>query len=97
LKLDISVEARVELLAARDVYEGERSGLGQEFVDEIEEVIARVVAGPLQFPQVRRSRARRAFGTRFPYQIVFFAFPERIRVIAVAHQKQRPHYWRRRA
>ena len=58
--------------------------------------MASAVAGPLRFEQVPRSRARRALGKSFPYQVVFFVFPERVRVIAVAHQKQRPRYWRKR-
>ncbi|MBK8941031.1 MAG: hypothetical protein IPM79_26315 [Polyangiaceae bacterium] len=32
-----------------------------------------------------------------PYQIVFFVFPDRVRVIAVAHQHRRPSYWRDRS
>lgn len=30
---------------------------------------------------------------RFPYSILYVIEPDRIRVVAVAHQKRRPGYW----
>jgi plasmid stabilization system protein ParE len=95
--LELSPLARLELRDARDFYDRERDGLGQEFLDEIEALLARAAESPTQFPHVRRSRARRALAERFPYQIVFFVFPDRVRVIAVAHQHRRPSYWRDRS
>jgi plasmid stabilization system protein ParE len=96
MKLEILPAAEDELAAARDYYEAERSGLGLEFLTEIEALMARAAAAPLRFPLLRRSRARRALGKRFPYLVVFYVFPDRVRVIAVAHQKQRPRYWSKR-
>lgn len=29
----------------------------------------------------------------FPYQIVFKRFPDRISVLAIAHERKRPGYW----
>jgi len=40
---------------------------------------------------------RKAPVARFPYNVLYAIEPdERIRVIAVAHQKWRPGYWRKR-
>lgn len=97
MKLEILAQAEHELAAASDHYNAEREGLGQEFLDEMDALTQRVLDGPLEFAQVRRSRARRALADRFPYQIVFFVFPHRVRVIAVAHQHRRPSYWRGRS
>lgn len=69
MKLELSRAAEAELFAARDFYEGECERLGQDFVDEMEAVMARIVANPLQFTQLRRSKSRRALGRRFPYKI----------------------------
>jgi toxin ParE1/3/4 len=33
---------------------------------------------------------------RFPYQLIFREFMDRIQIIAVAHQRRRPGYWKRR-
>ncbi|MBL9141870.1 MAG: type II toxin-antitoxin system RelE/ParE family toxin [Phycisphaerae bacterium] len=70
MKLELSRAAEAELFAARDFYEREREGLGQDFVDEMEAVMARILANPLQFTQIRRSKSRRALGRRFPYKII---------------------------
>jgi len=29
----------------------------------------------------------------FPYQVVFKRFPDRISVLAIAHERKRPGYW----
>jgi plasmid stabilization system protein ParE len=97
MKLELSRAAEAELFAARDFYEGEREGLGQDFVDEMEAVMARIVANPLQLTQLRRSKSRRALGRRFPYKIVFTLLGDRIRILAAAHQHRRPHYWKARS
>lgn len=97
MKLEVSEEAEAELELARARYEDERVGLGDEFLDEMEQLMARIADSPMQFPTVARTKARRALGARFPYQVVFFVMTARVRVIAVAHQKQRPRYWRGRA
>ena len=33
---------------------------------------------------------------RFPYQVVFIELKKYIRVLAVAHERRRPGYWRER-
>jgi hypothetical protein len=40
----------------------------------------------------RRHRVR-----RFPYLVFYAVAPEEIRVVAIAHAKRRPGYWRDRA
>jgi hypothetical protein len=40
---------------------------------------------------VRRVRTK-----RFPYAVVFIELAERIRVIAVMHERRRPGYWKDR-
>ena len=39
-------EAEADLLAARDWYEWQRSGLGEEFADAVETILARIEAMP---------------------------------------------------
>ena len=40
--------------------------------------------------------ARRHFGTRFPYAVVYLDLPDRVWIVAVMHFKQRPGYWAER-
>jgi len=97
MKVEFSDEAKAEIRAAREHYENERPGLGREFVLEVRDLVRRIADGPQHFQKVARTKARRAVAHRFPFKIVFQLMTTHIRVLAVAHQKQRPQYWRRRA
>jgi plasmid stabilization system protein ParE len=93
-------EARAEIANAGDWYEGRRAGLGTEFIDEVG-VAMRALGQPgpdcrpaVGLPPelgVRRKRMR-----RFPYLIMFIEFETVVRVVAVAHARQRPGYWSER-
>ncbi len=96
MKLEILPEAEAELEHAREHYEAERPGLGRDFIHEMRLLTEAVLEGPLHFAKLRRSRTRSALGTRFPYRIVFAILGDTVRVLAVAHQHQRPSYWRGR-
>jgi hypothetical protein len=45
----------------------------------------------LQEPDIRSAKVK-----RFPYRVVYVVVGEDVDVIAVAHAKRRPAYWRRR-
>ncbi len=81
--------ARSEYDEAVAWYEGERSGLGLDFKDAVDEVLARVAASPLIFRAVR-GPVRRAIMRRFPYTIHFLPDGGRIVVLAVFHATRDP-------
>jgi toxin ParE1/3/4 len=93
----IEREAREELLAAAAWYDDQRAGLSDEFLEAVDEILARVAAEPLSFPRDRfDERARRALVTRFPFAAVFVVHGDELRVIAFVHAKRLPDYWTRR-
>ncbi len=59
-----SPEARVDLLAAADFYEGQRAGLGAEFSVDVGIAVARVLEAPQRWPEmelgIRRFRLDRS-------------------------------------
>ena len=61
-------EAERELAEAIDHYNNEQHGLGRDFLSEMEVLLSLIAEGPLHFAKLRRSRARAAFGKRFPYR-----------------------------
>lgn len=86
-----------ELTDAMRWYEARRPGLGGQFYDGVVEVIA-TLQGELDIgtkvggdPMTRRVLLR-----RFPYQIVYRLKPDDVVVVAVAHLKRRPGYWKNR-
>ena len=83
--------------AGRKVLAKQREGW-REFVAAIRALMSRVREAPAQFPIVPRSAdVHRAVVERFPYVVVFLVREDTIHVLAVAHQRRRPTYWRGRA
>ena len=51
-------------------YEGQRLGLGEEFLAEVSATLARVIANPRQYPVIRRAtRARSSRGSPMAFSI----------------------------
>ncbi len=84
-----------EVDAAADNYDLMRSGLGDEFLRDLEHAINHIAAGPYRLHQID-SRHRRMVLRRFPFNIFFRFDDAQIFVVAVAHQKRRPGYWIKR-
>jgi plasmid stabilization system protein ParE len=88
-------DADAELEEAALFYESRMIGLGRSFAAEVERTIALV----REFPEAGSpagTNRRRVLVARFPYSIVYRHDADAIVVVAVAHQRRRPGYWRRR-
>lgn len=93
-------EASGELRADVAWYEERGSGLGDRFEDEVDSVID----GLLEWPEsgsvwpgwdsipVVRSRPV----PDFPYRLVYLLHADELVVVAIAHAKRKPGYWRDR-
>ncbi|HMO05871.1 MAG TPA: type II toxin-antitoxin system RelE/ParE family toxin [Kiritimatiellia bacterium] len=88
-------EAEVELWAAVTYYEERSPGLGLDFQTEIEQVLATIAAHPERCP-LRTDGTRRCLAHRFPYLVVYTCENDHIWLLAVAHAKRRPGFWRMR-
>jgi toxin ParE1/3/4 len=87
--------------AGRDVaeaalwYEARRPGLGARFLAEIDRVVGRIAAAPLQFSEVEQG-VRRALARLFPFGVYFLVEPAgSITILAVLHQHREPGAWKR--
>jgi toxin ParE1/3/4 len=87
--------AETEINEAADFYDLESPGLGDVFIDEIQRAIQSIVEFPAAAPLVR-GRVRKRIVTKFPYSLVYAAREDEVRIVAVAHHKRRPFYWRGR-
>ena len=84
-----------ELTEASGFYEAAAPGLGHAFMDEVQRVVDVLREHPgfgARLDQV----LRRAVLQRFPFSIIYAFEKSGIVVVAVAHQKRRPSYWRNR-
>jgi toxin ParE1/3/4 len=88
-------DADAELEEAALFYESRMAGLGRSFAAEVERTIALLREYPDAGSAVGPKR-RRVLVARFPYSIVYRQDPDVIVIVAVAHQRRRPGFWRRR-
>jgi plasmid stabilization system protein ParE len=93
MKLVIVPPALAELQDAADHY-ALHGGLGHEFITEFERIINLILANPRLGTPMRG--ARRYFMSRFPYGVIYQVTADELRIIAIAHQRRRPAYWRGR-
>lgn len=94
--LSIRPEAEEDLTHGYDWYEKQREGLGNDFLDEIENTLTSIESSPELYPKVHRD-IRRALTGRFPYGIFYMLERELIDVIAILHTSRNPARWKGRA
>lgn len=87
--------ARLEMREAADFYDLERSGLGTEFLDAVEQTMLQVLKYPESSP-IALGAVRKRTVARFPYSVVYSARADGTCVSAFAHNSRRPFYWRDR-
>jgi len=93
MRLRFLRDAEAELIESAGYYDANTSGLGAEFLDEVERTL-RIVA---KYPGIGGSvigEYRRVLTTRFPYALIYRATADEIVVVAVAHTSRSPGYWR---
>lgn len=95
LPLDFHPVVRDEIDAAHDWYEQRQPGLGGDFLDEVERVLAEIAANPGRFG-FAEADVREGLLRRFPYAISYRVLPDRIRVLAVYHTARNPLRWQSR-
>ncbi|MSU21751.1 MAG: type II toxin-antitoxin system RelE/ParE family toxin [Pedosphaera sp.] len=94
----IRPRAEANLQEARQWYEKQRMGLGNDFTRTVRDAIRRLPENPLIYRlRHRRLGIRRFYPPRFPYRIVYRIQGESILVFAVLHAKQHDRHWRKRA
>ncbi len=74
-------------------YEGRSEGLGLDFLEEVEQTVASILAYPKSGPVISQN-IRRRIVRRFPFGVLYALQGDQIVIVAVAHLKRRPHYWK---
>ena len=96
-RLRLTSAAKRDVAKAAFYYSDQVAGLGEDFIQEIQLTMARILANPLQFRIYYHPESlRRAVVTRFPYCIFYIADPSEILVIAVQHGSRNENIWKRR-
>lgn len=96
-RLAIHRKVEVDLDEAERWYEGQRVGLGREFIQSIYLSIEKLRQNPLLYRVRNRRRGIRwALSRQFPYRVVFAVNEDAIVVYAVMHTARHERRWRRR-
>ena len=77
---------------AFEYYEIQLPGLGRIFFNEVLETLELIS----QFPQLwsqNSEHTRKAVLRKFPYNLIYSVYKNKIFIIAVAHQNRAPEYW----
>ena len=79
-------------------YEARRPGLGGEFFDAVAATLSLIETNPEIGTKISADgQTRRALVARFPYQIVYRLRPTETVIVAIAHLRRRPGYWKNRS
>ena len=94
-------EAAAEFDAAVAWYEDREPGVGERLIDRAETAREDIAAWPDSWPVfpgwTRKKPVVRTRGVRgFPYRIVYVTTSTEIVIVAYAHERRRPGYWRHR-
>ena len=94
-KIDVHPEAVVEARAAAQWYR-ERSKLAADaFLVELDRAVERIAENPQMYsPYVRDTR--RYLLQRFPFYLVYRELSEKLEILAIAHGRRKPGYWKKR-
>ncbi len=94
--ISIHIEARAELDAAIAYYETQQVGLGLDLLSEVEKSLLKIQDNPNLGALHHIQGIRRYPIQRFPYVIFYTELEEEILVMAIAHSRRKPNYWKNR-
>jgi len=88
-------EAEQEMLEAAAYYEAQADGLGGEYLSEVQRAIHAISTAPETWPIITGHMRRRLI-RRFPCCVLYRNDPDEIVIVAVAHLRKKPGYWKNR-
>ncbi|MBM4277995.1 MAG: type II toxin-antitoxin system RelE/ParE family toxin [Deltaproteobacteria bacterium] len=94
-QIDVHPEAVAEARAAAQWYR-ERSALAADaFLAELDRAVERITENPEMYPRYVRG-TRRYLLQRFPFYLVYREVSGKLELVAIAHGRRKPGYWKRR-
>ncbi|WP_375541580.1 type II toxin-antitoxin system RelE/ParE family toxin [Halomicronema sp. CCY15110] len=94
--VNLHSEAMQELDDAVAYYQEQAPGLGLDFLDEVEQALKRIQHSSNLGQPYKNTRLRRYVLRKFPFLIFYTELDTLIWVVAIAHAKRKPDYWRTR-
>lgn len=85
-------KAERDIEFARNWYDAQQVGLGEEFLSAVQERLVEIRRFPESCPEIHK-KLRRALVGRFPYLIFYLLTQDKVVVLAVLHTSRDPANW----
>ena len=95
LKVALHKDAIVEARVAREWYEAPSVAAAEAFMEELDHIVARIEKYP-EGGAPYLEGTRRYLMRRFPFSVVYREKRRIHQIVAVAHSKRKPGYWKSR-
>lgn len=95
MRIRLSTSARAELVDAIQYHEREREGIGQELAAEIDRAVRLIAERPMVGSDIGKGE-RKFTIDRFRYNVIYRVEEKNVFVLAIAHHRRKPNYWRKR-
>jgi toxin ParE1/3/4 len=87
--------AWLEIEGGDEWYAQRSAQASTDFVADVFSAIENICEAPRRWPKYLHGTRRFVLG-RFPFSIVYLDTAEFVNIVAVAHSKRKPGYWKRR-
>jgi plasmid stabilization system protein ParE len=91
--IHLSDEAEDDMAAAYTWYEDRQIGLGEAYLDEVQEVLRYAASNPFAFQAVHREFHHLPM-RRFPFLIIYKIGEQDLQVYRIFHTGQNPEKWK---
>lgn len=95
MRIELHPAAERELIDSAAYYERKISGLGADFLSEFRQALDLFEKNP-EIGVVMEAPYRRVVLNRFTFSVVYRLKGLTLRIVAVAHQRRMPGYWKGR-
>lgn len=93
--VEIHPEAIAEAQAANQWYRERSASAADAYLSELDSAVEAIAENPKMWPRYVHGTRRYIF-QRFPFHLVYRKIAVKIEIIAVAHGRRKPGYWKNR-
>jgi toxin ParE1/3/4 len=95
-RLRVHPEARREASTATTWYRAQSHDAARDFARAVRAGVESIRERPVAWARWKGSDVRRKILRRFPYSIFYLVEHDAVVIVAIAHHKRRPGYWKPR-
>ncbi|MGH2574722.1 MAG: type II toxin-antitoxin system RelE/ParE family toxin [Ignavibacteria bacterium] len=95
-ELIVRPDAESDIEEAYEWYEERSKGLGEEFINEVDDCLLRIQTNPNIYSKVYK-KTHRGLLKKFPYGIFYIIQRNKVVILGCFHFKRSPKHWKSRA